>query len=188
MSDRCPLGYLFYGGTFCALSYEPSFKLLNDGNVVGLRFGFRAVPTSAHRDAGSNPAWERFFLNLDGTPLHRAFHVRRLCIFFQSADTRIVCTCFKRTWQFICSILFISNILLKNSLLRMLFKDCTIWMHLMCTNCVVKKLICKSCLFLQIRRDMFYMWISIATTLLQHFTKKPITYTRKVYRSSFPWH
>ena len=31
-------------------------KLLNNGNVVGLRFVFRAVLTTDHRVAGSNPA------------------------------------------------------------------------------------------------------------------------------------
>ena len=47
---------VFIRGTFCLLPYEPRVKLLNNGNVVGLRFGFRAVPTSDHRVAGSNPA------------------------------------------------------------------------------------------------------------------------------------
>ena len=47
---------VFMRGTFCLLPYEPRVKLLNNGNVVGLRFGFRAVPTSDHRVAGSNPA------------------------------------------------------------------------------------------------------------------------------------
>ena len=47
---------VFMRGTFCLLPYEPHVKLLNNGNVVGLRFGFRAVPTSDHRVAGSNPA------------------------------------------------------------------------------------------------------------------------------------
>ena len=47
---------VFMQGTFCLLPYEPCVKLLNNGNVVGLSFGFRAVPTSDHRVAGSNPA------------------------------------------------------------------------------------------------------------------------------------
>ena len=47
---------VFMRGTFCLLPYEPRVKLLNNGNVEGLRFGFRAVPTSDHRVAGSNPA------------------------------------------------------------------------------------------------------------------------------------
>ena len=47
--------FSFMRGTFCALPYEPRVKLLNNGNVVGLRFGFRAVPTLDHRVAGSNP-------------------------------------------------------------------------------------------------------------------------------------
>ena len=47
---------VFIRGTFCLLPYEQRVKLLNNGNVVGLRFGFRAVPTSDHRVAGSNPA------------------------------------------------------------------------------------------------------------------------------------
>ena len=46
---------VFMRGTFSQLPYEPRVKLLNNGNVVGLRFGFRAVPTSYHRVAGSNP-------------------------------------------------------------------------------------------------------------------------------------
>ena len=46
---------VFMRGTFCALPYEPRVKLLNNGNV-GLRFGFREVPTSDHQVAGSNPA------------------------------------------------------------------------------------------------------------------------------------
>ena len=47
---------VFMRDTFCLLPYELRVKLLNNGNVVGLRFGFRAVPTSDHRVAGSNPA------------------------------------------------------------------------------------------------------------------------------------
>ena len=47
---------VFMRGTFCLLPYEPRVELLNNGNVVGLRFGFRAVQTSDHRVAGSNPA------------------------------------------------------------------------------------------------------------------------------------
>ena len=47
---------VFMRGTFCLLPYEPCVKLLNNGNVVGLKFGFRAVLTSGHRVAGSNPA------------------------------------------------------------------------------------------------------------------------------------
>ena len=47
---------VFMRETFCLLPYEPRVKLLNNGNVVGLRFGFRAVPTSDHRVADSNPA------------------------------------------------------------------------------------------------------------------------------------
>ena len=47
---------VFMQGTFCLLPYEQCIKLLNNGNVVGLSFGFRAVPTSDHRFAGSNPA------------------------------------------------------------------------------------------------------------------------------------
>ena len=43
-------------GTFCALSYQPRVKLLNNGNIVGLRFGYRAVQTSDHRVAGSKSA------------------------------------------------------------------------------------------------------------------------------------
>ena len=34
---------VFIQGTFCALPYEPRVKVPNNGNVVGLRFGFRAV-------------------------------------------------------------------------------------------------------------------------------------------------
>ena len=47
---------VFMRGTFCLLPYEPRVKLLNNGNVEGLSFGFRAVPTSDHRVSGSNPA------------------------------------------------------------------------------------------------------------------------------------
>ena len=47
---------VFMRGTFCLLPYELRVKLLNNGNVVGLSFGFRAVLTSDHRVAGSNPA------------------------------------------------------------------------------------------------------------------------------------
>ena len=47
---------VFMRGTFCLLPFEPRVKLLNNGIVIGLRFGFRAVPTSDHRVAGSNPA------------------------------------------------------------------------------------------------------------------------------------
>ena len=46
----------FMRGTFFALSYKPRVKLVNNGNIVGLRFGFRAVQTSDYRVAGSNPA------------------------------------------------------------------------------------------------------------------------------------
>ena len=48
--------FSFMRGTFCLLPYEPRVNLLNNGNVVGLSFGFRAVPTLDHRVAGSNPA------------------------------------------------------------------------------------------------------------------------------------
>ena len=67
-------------GTFCLLPYEPRVKLLNHGNVVGLSFGFLAVPTSDHRVAGSNPAWgkilpehRRHFIaqSLSYSPFHR---------------------------------------------------------------------------------------------------------------------
>ena len=128
---------VFMRGTFCLLPYEPHVKLLNNGNVVGLRFGFRAVPTSDHRVGVRIPLEERFFPNIDGTSLHRAIHVRPsivpiwlkyswkgrkipnssihqiwLRIFSKVQIQSIVCTCLIRTWQFICSILFISNILL----------------------------------------------------------------------------
>ena len=67
--------------TFCALSYEPCVELLNNGNAVGLRFGFRAVSTSDHMSQVRIPLEERFFPNLDGTSLHRDFRVRRIRIF-----------------------------------------------------------------------------------------------------------
>ena len=47
---------MYVGMYVCLLPYEPRVKLLNNGNVVGLRFGFQAVPVSDHRVAGSNPA------------------------------------------------------------------------------------------------------------------------------------
>ena len=67
---------VFVRGTFCLLPYEPRVKLLNNGNEVGLRFGFER---SLLRITGSRvriPLEERFFPNIDGTSLHRAFHVR----------------------------------------------------------------------------------------------------------------
>ena len=69
------------------LSYEPRFKLLNNGNVVGLRFGFRAVPTWITGSRVRILRKERFFPNLDDTLLHRTFHVPRH--FFQSAGTKL---------------------------------------------------------------------------------------------------
>ena len=124
---------VFMRGTFCLLPYEPRVKLLNNGNDL-------ASERSQLRITGSRvriPLEERFFPNIDGTSLHRAFHVRpsivpiwlKYCwkgrkipnssihqiwlrIFSKAQIQSIVCTCLKRTWQFICSILFISNILL----------------------------------------------------------------------------
>ena len=125
--------------TFCALSYKPRVKLLNNGNIVGLRFGFRTVQTLDYRVAGSNPAWGGIL-----PEPRRHVIVQSLFMFAGYAFVskvliqRIACTCLKRTWQFICSILFISNILLNNPLLRMLIENCIFWTYFICTNCVVK--------------------------------------------------
>ena len=48
--------FSFYARYVLSVTYQPRVRLLNNGNVVGLRFGFRAVPTSDHRVAGLNPA------------------------------------------------------------------------------------------------------------------------------------
>ena len=156
---------VFMRGTFCLLRYEPRVKLLNNGNVAGLSFGFRAVPTSDHRVAGSNPAWgeilpehRQHFIaqSLSCSPFHRPdmteillkgtlnpelIHPSDLAThFFQSAETKsIVCTCLKRTWQLICSILFVSNILLNkrtSTSVRMLIENYIFWVYFICTNFV----------------------------------------------------
>ena len=52
---------VFMQGMFCALPYEPRIKLLNNGNVVGLRFGFRAVngPNFGSPGHGFESIWRR---------------------------------------------------------------------------------------------------------------------------------
>ena len=49
------------------LPYEPRVKLLNNGNVVGLRFGFRAVSCPNLGSPGRGFESGIFFPNLDGT-------------------------------------------------------------------------------------------------------------------------